>query len=217
MKKKISILIALLLVASMGFSQTTRETNSFDYGTINDNVYKNTFFNFKIDIPEGWFVQSKEQTDMLVEAGKDLVTGDNENLKAVIKASEINSAYLLTVFKHELGSAVSYNPSFMVIAENLKLAPGVKLGSDYLFHTRNLLKQSQIKYSHMDDVFLEVMMGNREFHEMDVDLNHMGLVIKQSYYSTILNGFALSIVISYVSETEKTELLNTLKTLKFTD
>lgn len=217
MNKKIPVLITLLLVASISFSQTTRVTNSFDYGKVKDDVYKNTFFNFQIDIPEGWFVQSKQQTEMLVEAGKELVAGDNENLKAVIKASEINSAFLLTVFKHELGSAVTYNPSFMIIAENLKLAPGVKQGSDYLFHTRNLLKQSQIQYSNIDEVFLKVTMDDREFYKMNLDLNHMGLVIKQGYYSTVLNGFALSVVISYVTETEKSELLNTLNTLKFTD
>ena len=214
MKGKINI--ALLLLITIIFScKTNGKPEGFDYGKVENNVYNNSFFNFKASLPAEWIVQSKEQTENLVEKGKDIVAGEDDNLKAVIKASEINSAYLLTVFKYEVGAAVDYNPSLMLIAENLKLAPGIKKGSDYLFQTRKLLKQSQIQYNHIDNEFEKVKVGNYEFYKMELDLNHTGINIKQNYYSTISNGFSFSVIISFVTENQKKELEKILDTFEF--
>ena len=208
-------LILLLLVTAFCSCQTNEKPKGFDYGKVENNIYSNSFFNFKIVLPSEWIVQSKEQTENLVEVGKDLVAGDDNNMKAIIKASEINSAYLLTVFQYEVGSAVEYNPSLMLIAENLKLAPGIKKGSDYLFQTRKLLKQSQIEYNNIDSEFEKVSIDNEEFYQMNLDLNHSGLNIKQSYFSTIRNGFSVNAIISFVTSEQKNELEKILNSLKF--
>ena len=103
----------------------------------------------------------------------------------------------------------------MLVAENLKLAPGIKTGSDYLFHTRKLLKQTQMQYNNIDGDFEKVMIDNQEFYKMNLDINHMGLNIKQSYYSTILNGFSVNAVISFVNEAQKDELDKIVYSIKF--
>ena len=214
MKMKIN-LILLLLITLVCSCQSNEKPEGFDYGTVENNLYTNSFFNFKATLPDGWIVQSKKQTEDLVEIGKDMVAGEDENLKAVINASEINSAYLLTVFQYEVGAAVDYNPSLMLIAENLKIAPGIKNGSDYLFQTRKLFEQSQIKYNHIDDTFEKVKIGNRDFYRMNLDINHTGMNIKQSYYSTVINGFSFNAIISYVTDNQKQELEKTLSTFNF--
>lgn len=207
--------ILVLLITVIFSCQTSEKPKGFDYGKVENNIYNNSFFNFKIELPSEWIVQSKEQTENLVEVGKKIVAGDDDNLKAVMKASEINSAYLLTVFKYELGSPVEYNPSLMLVAENLKLAPGIKKGNDYLFQARKLLEQSQIQYNNIDNEFEKVNFDHQEFYKMNLDMNHLGHNIKQSYYSTILNGFSVSAIISFVTDEQKKELEEILNSLKF--
>jgi hypothetical protein len=162
-----------------------------------------------------WLVQSKEQTEHIANRGKKLIAGDDDNMKAVIAASEINIANLLAAFQYEVGSAVEFNPSIMLVAENIKNAPGVKKGSDYLFQAKRILENAQFKYDYLSKEFENEAIGGAEFYKMYARLNHMGLEIKQIYYSTILNKFSFNVIISYVSDKQKKELIKAINTMKF--
>ena len=113
----------------------------------------------EVSFNPNWIVQDKQAMNNLIERGKDVVTDDNDNLKSIVKASQVNTAYLLAVFKYEVGAAVEYNPSFMLVAENTKNCPGIKNGKDYLFHVKKLLEQPQMSYSFEKEVF-EQKIGN---------------------------------------------------------
>ena len=178
-------------------SQGTPE--NFDYGSVTDNIYTNDFFKCTINLPEDWVVQSREQTEQLTEMGKEIATGGNEELETIVKASEINSASLLTVFQYEIGSPVEYNPNIMIIAENVSHAPGIKKGSDYLFQSRNFLEKSNMQYDYLSEEFVNVMINGAEFYRMDAHINYMGLEIKQEYYSTIRDGFSFDMIVSYIT------------------
>jgi hypothetical protein len=132
---KTNLLRFLLLTITAIGCKTQDKPIDFDYGHIENSKYINSYFDFEITIPTDWIVQSKEQMDNLSKTGAELVAGDDSKLKAVVKASEINTANLLAVYQYERGSAVEYNPSFMLVAENIINAPGIKTGSDYLFQT----------------------------------------------------------------------------------
>jgi hypothetical protein len=166
-------------------------------------------------IPAKWIVQTKEEMDYLAKTGAELVTGNDSKLKAVVKAAEINTANLLAAFQYERGASVEYNPSLMLVAENIMNIPGIKSGSDYLFQTRRLLEQSQFKHDYMDKEFQKELINGTEFYKMNAEINYMGLVIKQTYYSTIIDRFSFSAVISYVSEEQKLELLKSINSMKF--
>ncbi|MBN1501823.1 MAG: hypothetical protein JW982_16820 [Spirochaetes bacterium] len=218
------IIFFLLLTGFISANAVSQEMNTadaekkdigFDYGSIDSNIYKNSFFSLTASIPEKWFVQSKETTQMLIEKGKDIVAGDDENMKAVIRASDVNTAYLLTVFQNELGTPVEYNASFMIMAENLKLYPGIKTGKDYLFSARRLMNQSQIKYDHLDEDFEKRSIGGKEFYLMNALIKYAGLDIKQTYYCTTLNGFALNVIISYVTDEQKAILDKFVSSIRF--
>ncbi|MCD4773736.1 MAG: hypothetical protein K8R41_10185 [Bacteroidales bacterium] len=214
MNKKIKLL-AILFISLFIFGCNSQNVEGFDYGRVENNKYLNSFFDFEISIPPTWVVQTKEQTDNLVEVGENLIAGDDENMKAIIKASEINSANLLVVFKYEVGSPVEYNPSFVLIAENLKNAPGVKKGSDYLFHARKLLLQSQVQHDYIDEEFKKEIINNQEFYLMNSSINYAGFNIKQVYYTTIKNGFSVNAIITYVNEEQKNELEKVINSLIF--
>jgi hypothetical protein len=187
----------------------------FDYGNVENGTYINKYFDFNIKLPEDWVVQSREQTENIANTGKKLVAGDDEKMKAVIKASEINTANLLAVFQYELGSSVEYNPNIMIVAESVKNAPGIKNGSDYLFQARRMIQQGQFKYDYLSENFENENINETEFYKMDAYLNYMGLEIKQIYYSTVLKGFSFNLIISYISDEQKEILLKSINSMIF--
>ena len=215
MKTKLNlsgITILILLLSACGSDNMPK---SFDYGTVENNVYSNTYFKFKMDVPDQWFVQSKEQNEQLMEMGKKAIAGDDKSMKAALNASDVNVANLLTVFKYELGSAVDYNPSYMFIAENVMKAPGVKTGSDYFFNARKIMKQSQTPYKHIDEEYSMKNIGGKDFYVMNTEIEYMGISIYQVYYSRVDNGFALNLIISYSTDDEKDELEKIVGSISF--
>jgi hypothetical protein len=215
MKVVFALLRSILVLTLITCCSSLPKSNDFDYGKVENNQYNNTFFAFKVKIPDNWVVQSKDQTDRLTDQGKELMAGNDKKLKAILDASEVNTANLLTVFKYEIGSAVDYNPSVAIIAENVKNYPGIKNGNDYLFQARRLLKQSQIQYDYIDEVFKTQNIGAKEFYMMNASINYMGILIKQIYYSTIIKKFSFSVIISYVTDEQKAELDKLLSSMEF--
>ncbi len=72
-----------------------------------------------------------------------------------------------------------------------------------------------MQYSGVDDQFKEVSLGNKKFYSMNATISTSGIALTQTYYSTVVQGFALSIIISYMDEEQHQELLKALSTLSF--
>jgi len=215
MTRKIHLLgISFLILITNGCNSQDKPKD-FDYGRVENNKYVNSFFDFEISLHTDWIVQTKEQMESMSKAGKDLIAGDDSQMKAVIKASEINTANLLSVSQFERGSAVEFNPSMVLIAENTKTFPGIKTGSDYLFQARRLLEQSQIKYDSMDKEFTKEVINGTDFYKMNTAIKYMGVNIKQVYYSTILKGFSFNVIISYINDQQEQDLLKLINSMKF--
>ena len=178
----------MLIAITTSSYNANAQPDNFDYGRVENGIYLNDYFNFQIILPANWIVQSKEQTEHIVDTGKKLMAGDDDNMKAMLAASEINSANLLAAFQYEVGTSVEYNPNIMLVAENIRNAPGVKNGSDYLFQARRIIENSQFKYDYLSTEFEKETIGGAEFYKMYARLNYMGLEIKQIYYSTILRN-----------------------------
>ena len=196
-------------------ANTPESLPDFDYGHVKNNVYTNTYFDMTMNVPKNWKVQDEEQVKYLMEKGKEVAAGDNENMKAAVEASTINSANLLTVYQFEMGSAVPFNPSLLVIAENVQFAPGVKNGSDYLYQARKMIEQSQVHYDYLDEEFKREVINGTEFYSMNAEISNGGTTIHQVYYSTVLKDFSFSLILSYANDDQKTELLSSLHSMKF--
>lgn len=215
MKKRIELIGLLLLVIFTISCSNSNKPKDFDYGSVVNNKYTNSFFDMEISLPSDWVVQTKEQTENLVKQSKDIVSGDDRNLKAILKASEVNTANLLILFQYEVGAAVEFNPNFMLVAENIKNFPGIKNGSDYLFQARKLMMRSQLQYDNIDEEFKKVVINNTEFYTMNALLNYSDIGIMQSYYSTIQNGFCISAIVSYINDDQKADLEKVINSISF--
>jgi len=212
--KAFTISFLLILILMINCSNSS-EPKDFDYGKIENDRYTNSYFDLELNLPSHWIVQTKEQTENLTKIGKDLVAGDNKNMRAAFNASEINTANLLTVFQYEVGSAVDFNPGFMLMAENLKAFPGIKTGSDYLFQVRRAMKQSQFQYDSIDDEFKKIIIDNQEYYLMNTSVSYAGYTIRQEYYSTLQDGFCISAIISYNDDEQKSVLKKVINSMKF--
>lgn len=211
MKNNLLILLVLFLAACAGEDKP----KGFDYGKVENDKYVNTYFGFEIDVPENWAVQDQEQVDALNDMGSELVAGDDEGMKAVLEASKVNVANLLVAYEHELGAMVDFNPSIIIVAENIKNYPGIKTGKEYLFNAKKLLLQSQLQYDYIDDDFKKETIDGVDFYIMNSEANYAGLSINQTYYSTVMNGFSLSFIYTFNNDEQEKQLSETLHSLDF--
>jgi hypothetical protein len=206
---RLFFLAVLLLV----IAACKQQPKNFDYGKIENGVYKNNYFDFEIPVPANWAVQNKEQVQDLQKTGQELVSGDNKELGAKVKAANIRTAMLLTVFKNKTDATTDkFNSSFIILSENLGGMP-IRKGRDYLAHARDIMQQSNMSYQFAPNYSTE-KIGNKEFDRMDVSLPGQP-DIQQSYYSVIDRDFALSIIISYADAEQKAELKNIINKIKF--
>jgi len=216
MKQSIKLMLFITAFALTACNKTTPivEEEGFDYGKVVNNKYSNRFFNIEMDVPAGWNVQDQEQREALMKQGQEAVAGDNAIMKAKLKASEVNSANLLTVYQHEVGAAVDYNANFMLVAENLKNFPSIKSGGQYLDNAKKLIKNSPANISQMDDSYTKKVINGIEFYTMNVTMNVQNIPIHQMYMATVKDGFALGFIYSYMTKEQKTDLENVTNSIK---
>jgi hypothetical protein len=184
------------------------------YGTISNNIYKNDYFGMSMDVPQGWSVQSKAAMKQLMDQGSDLVAGDDQNLKAIMKQSEKQTVNMFVFFKYEQGTPVTFNPSIVAVAERVTHMPGIKRGADYFFHVRRLLQASQVEYTFPKKIYTTDLSGV-SFDVMPAEISASFLTVEQDYYAALMKDYVLNFILSYSNEDEKQELIKILDTVSF--
>ncbi|MBW8034250.1 MAG: hypothetical protein FVQ79_00865 [Planctomycetes bacterium] len=206
------IFIVLSVVFLSGCEK--KASDEIDFGTVEGSVYRNEYFGLSISFPSGWSIQDQETQKELMDIGTKLAAGDDENLEAVIKASELQSVNLVAAFEHPLGAPVASNPSLMCIAEKVRHVPGIKRGSDYHFHFRKLLESSAIDVSFPRETSTE-KIGGVDFDVMYIEALTAGVIIQQKQYAAISKGYALLLTITYTTDEEKASLQKLLESVTF--
>ena len=110
-----------------------------DSGTIRDSVYKNRYFGFEVTLPENWSPVDRDAQEKMTDMAGKMLAGDNRSLEGMLNASSEDAVSMFTVFKHPLGSPVPFNPSVVCMAQKVDHVPGIKKGSDYLYHLKTVL------------------------------------------------------------------------------
>jgi hypothetical protein len=212
--KKI-ICAAQILALTLLFSGCGKKaSDEIDFGTLSNSVYRNKYFGFSVTLPKDWSVQDQKAQRRLMKKGVQLVAGDDKNIKAVVKASELQTVNLFAVFEHPVGSPVAYNPSIMSTAEMVRELPGIKRGKDYLFQARKMLEAGQIQVSFPKNYYGE-RLGGVEFDVMELEISMLGKVIKQKYYATVQKGYALCFMVSFTNDDEAAALQRILDSITF--
>lgn len=185
-----------------------------DSGTVENGVYRNKYFGMSITIPPDWSIPDRASMKEIVKAGGRVVSGDNQKLKTLTKAAELQSVNLFAASKHPAGSAVVPNPSVICMAERVRHMPGIKRGRDYHFHFKRLLEASPLEVKFPKDVFSETLNGV-EFDILCIEISMPTMTIKQEQYVAIIRGYALGLGITYTTEEEKSSLKEILNSVSF--
>lgn len=184
------------------------------FGTLENSVYRNDYFKMNVELPTDWHALDDEARKDLMLKGKQLLTGQDNNLKAVVEASELNSVNLLTAFKHPVGSPVPYNPNLVCVAEKVSHAPGIKRGSDYLYQVKKLINMGQMSYVFPGEIYSQDI-GGISFDVQDAEVNLGTMKVKQKYYAAIMKGYAMGFVVSFTTDEEEKSLQNILAAVSF--
>jgi hypothetical protein len=203
-------IITLVSILFCGCSKTA--VNEMGYGEFTNGVYENEYLDFSIKLPKDWSILDAEANKAVMEAGSNMLSGDDKNLAAQLKASELQNVSMFTVSKYERGSPVESNPTIMGVAEKITHMPGIKSGKDYHFFTKQLLEQSQVEVNFPSEISREAI-GRYNFDILDVEIPSGGITIKQKYYVAIEKGYALALILSYTNESEFETLNEILKTI----
>ncbi|HBS12820.1 MAG TPA: hypothetical protein DEO36_09805 [Flavobacteriaceae bacterium] len=188
--------------------------DNFDYGSIENNTYKNKFFGMTLEIPDGWDVQSNaEQEALIKEAQVDL---DNKEFDKMLKTADITSASLLMVSQFDTQSHTDsevLNSNFNFTAENIGLT-SIKDGKDYLDTLRKAMIEAQMPIKADEDT-KSIEVDGQTFYYFDAVMTMNGMDIKQRYMATVMNGFSLIYVATYGTEEQLEKLMDVLKTTQF--
>lgn len=208
------LLTTTFLILSCG-SETGKKTVNFDYGKVKQGVYSNNYFNFSIPYDTTWNVQEQDAMSKLVREKSDVMFDEEQLSPEQLEASMINTAYLFTLFKHEVGAAVDFNPSLIVLAENLKNYAKITTAKEYIQNSKELLLNSKIDYSFGNDSIDVVKIGSKNFHRLKAYINTPDINISQHYFCHVTKGFSLAFIISFSSPEGQKELENILGDVKF--
>lgn len=188
-----------------------------DSGAIEDSVYMNRYFGFKLTLPEGWSPLDRNTQEEIEKAAGQMIAANNKGLDAFINASSEDAVNMFTVFKHPLGTPVPFNPSVMCMAQKVNHFPGIKKGSDYLYHLKTVLDTLEfgpisVEYSKSTD---SEELGGVDFDVLDLRVQIGNTTITQKYYARIMKGYVLSYILTYQTWDDMEELDSCLETVKF--
>jgi hypothetical protein len=202
-------LIAILVFVS-GCEQKAED--EIDFGVFNDSVYQNKYLGLTVSLPPEWSIQDREAQQRIMDLGSEIVAGDDQNLKAALKASELTTVNLFAAFQYPVGTPVAFNPGIMCLAEKVSHTPGVERGRDYLLHTRMLFKRSKMEVYFPEEISTETV-GNHQFDVMHTEIAVNDMWVRQKYYATIIKGYALVFIGSFTTDLEQAAMDKILKTV----
>ena len=217
---RLSIAAGLCVLVPLGCAKKTpeqaRETvEQIDGGTFEESMYRNKYLGFRLWIPPDWSIQDQQVQKQITATGVQIVAGDNKNMQAVLRAGEAQTINLLMAFKHPPGAPVAFNAVIACVAAPVSHLPGIRTGGDYLFHTRRLLEAGQLKYSFPREVHVETV-GGVEVYVMPTEIAlSPQIVVEQYHYATIRKGYALTLILSYATKEDGSELHHMLETMAF--
>jgi len=201
-------IVAAVLLSACG----KKASQEIDLGTFEDSVYSNTYFGFKMILPTDWSIQDQQSIKQIMDSGSEIIAGEDENLKTLMKYSEKQVVTLLAAYKHPLGAPVSFNPNIICVAERVRHIPGIKSGKDYLFHTRKTIELGQLEYSFPKEIYSE-NIGGMDFSVMCADVAIGQMTVHQRIYSAIIKGYALMFTVSFTNDEEDSFLQDVLESV----
>jgi hypothetical protein len=193
---------------------TPHAANAPDRGSLDGNAYTNDFFGLTLTLPAGWKAQGEAVRERNREAGrKNFDTGDPA-ARARLEKSVGNTLNLLTAYQYPVGSAVHFNPAFLCAAERIPAAASGATDADYMAVLKQTFRYSRAPITVDRDVYTE-QVGGETFAVVDITTRFPDAVGHQRYYAHIRRGYALSLVLTYLTDEQLRTLEGVVESARF--
>ncbi len=177
-------------------------------------TYTNEYFKITVQKPEGWYAQNAEESAELQKQGGKMLAGNDKNLKAAMDAAQDTTTSLFGFFEAPPGTPGKLNPNVLSAAENIKVAPGIKTGCDYIALTKEIIKKSQMNYKFEEKCETKTVNGT-EFGVVNAQLSVGEQVVKQRYYAVIRGNHAISVIETFFDAESEAKVKKVVESLKF--
>ena len=198
--------------ADTGTSSDTGTSGTSDALTYSEDgrLYRNDRFGLQIEKPEDWFSQNAE--DMIAMQQQSLALMGDDNTRAMIRSALESTLPLFGFFAVPPGTPGKLNPNILGSAENIRLAPGITDGCDYLAHARQALRQMQVRYE------IEEQCGQRDingtaFDYFEAQAMFGPQMVRQRYLALVRDEHAIVVVQSFFDEESEALVEAVLATL----
>lgn len=187
-----------------------QNANTDFYGTVENGVYRNTYFKFSLTLPKGWKVAERQDSDLIINND----SGNNKNLKKNAKQSLEDSKQrtkiLFTATKNEIGAVE--NAVFLAGAE-INTTPKADL-IDIALATENNFKKN-LGYT-ISKSMRPVKLGNVDFMVIEMQQQTVyGTILKQKLYMAKSRGYLLEFLLSYTDDRDVKFFEDSVKSLAF--
>lgn len=194
-------------------SKPNSDSAELDTGTFTKDVYINRFLGIRYQAPAGWSPHGEETKKEIMAVGKSLVDQKTPGGKVIADRAEEHTHQLLTLFQYPLGTPGVENQLVQILGEDIRFAPGIKSGKEYLQNVQQVLKTMKT-VPEFDKEPREVTYGGRIMHRMDIATKMPTKTIYQSMVAVVLKGYAVSFAFTSFSPEGRENLLKTLDTLR---
>ena len=150
-------------------------------GQLSGHTYTHDHFKLAVTIPEEWYIQKKSEADQLAQAGAAAMKQDAHG-QAVAQAAQQRTLTLLSAFQHPPGTPVEFNPSFIVLAENVSFLPGLKLGEDYLKLMGKSMSALTLKHE-IEPIETGFKIGSHPAARLRIHLHVADKLVEQESYA----------------------------------
>ena len=198
------VLIFLLALSSCNQQETP------DRGQLKGRLYTNNYFEFSIDVPQGWIIHNHQQQEQLNDSTTEHLRQMDPELGEKLASAEENVLSLLSVFKYPVGSTEKFNPSFIVMSEKL---PAKLNELAYLALTKKQLEDTGL-YQTFEIQNMPVNIGGEDFYMLRVSSRQRD-VVTQEFYAKTFKTHVLFFILSYTTSAEKKECAAVLDAVTF--
>jgi hypothetical protein len=202
--------------ASKEESKPQNDSAGIDSGTFSQDVYVNRFLGIRYQAPPGWTPHGEETQKEIMAVGKSLVDQNTSTGKIVAARSDERTHQLLTLFQYPLGTPGVDNQLVQIMAEDVRFAPGIKSGRDYLLNVERVLKLMKTMPK-FDEEPKEVTYGAKSMYCMNITTNMPSKTVYQAMVATVLKGYAVSFAFTSYSIEARDQLVRTIESLRFDD
>ncbi len=173
----------------------------FDLGRVEGRRYTNDSFRISLAVPEGWVVQDQQQSRAMMEMGKDAVLANaDQKKKAAAEAGLARTAILFSASKLPPRSTAGFNAGLALVVERVPTAV-VKTGAEYFQMMQRVTQGSPVRMEVQGPLRVE-RLGGASFTAADIRMAMPTAVAAQKYYVRVADGYALSLIYSYVDEAD---------------